>query len=75
MPSKYPGEGMSSKQSGIEVKNLYWRFQFAGHVPRWYLKPQEKMRGKEGRELSLEESQHLKIRWNKQDAPKEVGHG
>lgn len=33
------------------------------------------MRGKEGRELSLEESQHLKIRWNKQDAPKEVGHG
>lgn len=33
------------------------------------------MRGKEGRELSLEESQHFKIRWNKQDAPKEVGHG
>ena len=32
------------------------------------------MRGKEGRELSLEEPQHLKIRWNKQEAPKEVGH-
>ena len=32
------------------------------------------MRGKEGRELSLEEPQHLKIRWNKQEAPTEVGH-
>lgn len=39
MPAKYPGEGTSSKQSGIQVKNLDWRSQFAGHVPRWYLKP------------------------------------